>query len=158
MSQVKIFHVPDRYVVPAMMTPLGFIACWRISYILYHPQERFFISNLITCLLVALVSFGISFRWWTACITLTNSDIVVRKLFQSIAISLSDVEKFEYVVGQFFSYTYVGLLNGSNILARTSYGPTWTFRLIPRSRRLLRWLDELNCALGEAQATGTPVG
>ena len=48
MNNTKIFHVPDRYVVPIIVTPLGFISCWRILYILHHPQERFFISNVIT--------------------------------------------------------------------------------------------------------------
>jgi len=151
MHAVRIFHIPDRYVVPIVLIPLGAVAIYGgfANIVLWHADYR--VSNFISCSLIALVSFGSSYRWWTANIKITDSEVVVRKLFKSITFPLDDVESFVFVGGKYFSYTYVGLLKNQSVLARTSYGPMWTISLIPKEKRLVRWLDELNRALREAR-------
>lgn len=148
-----MFRIPHWYIPPLMLAFAGVEGLKSGVELLLAPRTTGSLIDDMTLLASVVLIWTAAIRWSMCTICLQPEQVIIRKLFKNIKYDYGDIDRFEFVTGKMFNYCYVGVVKNSSVIARTSYGPILIYNIIPKGKRLTRWLENLNSAFEARSAT-----
>ena len=145
----KKFRLPMKYIIVIDPALFAMLFGGGVIYNLVAFNSTLRNPYWYPALIIAAFSFFLTWRFWIASINLTESDVRIIKLFRTKVIPIASVDNFKFVTGKFGIFVYVGIYSASELVARSSYGPIQNIIQVKKSKRMTRYIDDLNSSLLE---------